>query len=557
MTVTEASRDAAAEAAPASPTPSAPPTGLAAVVGSGDPRTIGKLYVGTSLLFLVASGVVGALVDLELADASGSGIFAADTAVRMFTLHATAALFLGVLPLLVGLATAVVPLQVGASTVAFPRASAAAYWVWLVAGGIVVASYAIDGGPIGTELDAVSLYVAGLGAVAIALFVATLSVVTTVLTLRAPGMSLRRAPLFSWSMLVGGSVWLLTLPVLGGLLILTYLDIRYGQQLLGGGGGVWDRVAWLFWQPTLYVVAVPALGIVADVVPVFAQRRHQRHRAAMFLLGLLAAVGFGAWAQVGVGFDGEPAAPWLFEGPWIAVSFLAIVPVLGLFGLWNLTLATGRVKVSTPLILAQLGALAILLGVAAGGATAIDALDLDGTTWMTGQAVLVLGGALIAGLGGVAFWAPKVYGKLLSDAAVRLGATVLFLGALVAGVALAVAGAIGQLRTADARTLTAESGTIAGVPAGDLDTVEVLNLVAGVGLAAMVLGGLLVGLALLARRPDGGPGDDPWNAHTLEWATTSPPPVGNFAELPEITSEAPVYDARHAAAGTEITEASA
>jgi heme/copper-type cytochrome/quinol oxidase subunit 1 len=557
MTVTEASRDAAAEAASASPTPSAPPTGLAAVVGSGDPRTIGKLYVGTSLLFLVASGVVAALVDLELADASGSGIFAADTAARMFTLHATAALFLGVLPLLVGLATAVVPLQVGASTVAFPRASAAAYWVWLVAGGIVVASYAIDGGPFGTELDAVSLYVAGLGAVAIALFVATLSVVTTVLTLRAPGMSLRRTPLFSWSMLVGGSVWLLTLPVLGGLLILTYLDIRYGQQLLGGGGGVWDRVAWLFWQPTLYVVAVPALGIVADVVPVFAQRRHQRHRAAMFLLGLLAAVGFGAWAQVGVGFDGEPTAPWLFEGPWVAVSFLAIVPVLGLFGLWNLTLATGRVKVSTPLILAQLGALAILLGVAAGGATAIDALDLDGTTWMTGQAVLVLGGALIAGLGGVAFWAPKLYGKVLPDAAVRLGATVLFLGALVAGVALAVAGAFGQARTADARTLTAESGTIAGVPAGDLDTVEVLNLVAGVGLAVMVLGGLLVGLALLARRRDGGPGDDPWNGHTLEWATTSPPPVGNFAELPEITSEAPVYDARHAAAGTETTEASA
>ena len=448
MTVTEASRDAAAEAA-ATATPSTPPTGLAALVGSGDPRTIGKLFVGTSLLFLVASGVAGALVDFELADASGSEIFEPDTALRLFTLHSTAALFLGVLPLLIGLATAIVPLQIGAPTVAFPRASAAAFWVWLVSGGIVLASYAIDGGPWGTESDAVGLYVLGLIAVSVALFVATASVVTTVLTLRAPGLTLRRAPLFSWSVLVGGTGWLLTLPVVAAMLLITYLDLRYGQQFLGGSGGVYNRIAWLFWQPTLYLVAVPALGIVADVVPVFAQRRHQKHGAAMFLLGLAAALGVGAWAQTGVTIDGGTTVPWLNEGPWVAVSFLAIVPVLGLFGLWNLTLVKGKVKVGTPLILAQLGALAVLIGVAAGGATAIEGLDLDGTTWMTGQAVLVLAGALLAGLAGVAFWAPKLYGKLLPDAPVRLGATVLFLGALVAGVTLAIAG---QLRLATGET---------------------------------------------------------------------------------------------------------
>ena len=106
---------------------------------------------------------------------------------------------------------------------------------------------------------------------------------------------------------------------------------------------------------------------------------------------------------------------------WNVVSFLAIVPILGLFGLWNLTLLKGKVRISTPLILAQLGALAVLVGIAAGGATAIDGLDLDGTTWMTGQAVLVLGGALLGGFAGVAFWAPKLYGRLLPDAVTRLG----------------------------------------------------------------------------------------------------------------------------------------
>ncbi|HEX5367616.1 MAG TPA: cbb3-type cytochrome c oxidase subunit I [Acidimicrobiales bacterium] len=557
MTVTEASREPVEAAA--TPVPVVPPPGLAAVVGSGDPRTVGKLFIGTSLVFLLVAGVAGALVGFELGDASGKQVFEADTTLRVFTLHGTAALLLGVLPLLIGLATAVVPLQVGAATVAFPRASAAAYWVWLVAGGILLASYAIDGGPFGADDDAVGLYVLALAVVAVALFVATLSVVTTVLTLRAPGMSLRRTPLFSWSVLVAGTVWLLTLPVLGGMLLVTYLDLRYGQQFLGGPQGVYDRIAWLFWQPTLYLVAVPALGIVADVVPVFAQRRHQRHGTAMVLLGLLSAVGFGAWAQLGVTIDGgEAPTPWLFEGPWVVVSFLAIVAVLGLVGLWNLTLAAGRPRLSTPLVLAQMGTLAIVVGVVAGGATAIDALDLDGTTWMTAQATMVVGGALVAALGGVAFWAPKLYGKLLPDAGTRLGGTLLLLGILVAAVPQAVAGALGQLRLAGAGLLDAGPGTVPGVVRGDVDTVELLDLVSGVGLAVAVLGGLTIATALLRRRSGEGPGDDPWSGHTLEWLTTSPPAVGHFASLPPITSEAPVYDARHGAVRpADTTEAPA
>src|SRR5690606_21705241 len=341
----------------------------------------------------------------------------------------------------------------------------------------------------------------------------------------------------------------LTLPVLAAMLLLAYLDLRYGQQFLGGSGGVYDRIAWVFWQPTLYVFAVPALGIVADVVPVFAQRRHKRHRAAMGMLGLAAALGFGAWAQLGATVDGSATpAPWLYEGPWIAVGFLAVVPLLGLLGLWTGTLAAGRVRLGTPLLLAQPAGLLILLGVAAGAATVIEDLELAGTSWMAGQATLVTTGAVLAALAGVAFWAPKLYGQLLGNRATRLGGFLVFLGALVAGVAQAAAGLLDQPQlpgtTADA------------VSAGDLDTVEVLELVAGIGLAAVAAGLLVVGLAL-ARRRSADPGDDPWAGHTLEWATSSPPPIGNFATLPDITSEAPVYDARHAAPAADETEAPA
>jgi heme/copper-type cytochrome/quinol oxidase subunit 1 len=549
MTVTEAPRDAAVEAA-AAPSPSAPPTGLAAVVGSGDPRIVGKLFIGTSLLFLLGSGVAGALVGFEQSDSASSDIFGADTALRVFTLHSTTALFLGVLPLFVGLATAVVPLQLGASTIAFPRATAAAYWTWLVSSGLVLASYAFDGGPFGSEGDLVALYVAGLIALIVALAVATVSLVTTVLTLRAPGMSLRRAPLFPWSVLVAGTVWLLTLPVLAGVLLLTYLDLRYGQQFLGGSAGVYDRLAWVFWQPTLYVFAVPALGVIADVVPVFARRRLRSHGAAMFLIGLAAALGFGAWAQLGVSVDGSSnATPWLNEGPWMAVGILAVVPVLGLLGLWTVTLLLGKVRLGTPLIVALFSGLLLVAGIGGGILTPIGDLDLAGTTWMTAQADLVLLGAALGGLAGVAFWAPKIYGKLLPDGLARLGATLVAVGALVAAVPQAVAGLVYD----QARFV---AGGTATVDPGDLDTVETLDLVSAIGLAVVVLGGLAVAGALAARRRRD-PGDDPWDGHTLEWTTSSPPPVGNFATLPAITSEAPLYDARHAAATTDGTEASA
>jgi heme/copper-type cytochrome/quinol oxidase subunit 1 len=543
MTVTEAPRDVAEAAA--GPVASAPPTGLAALVGSGDPRTIGKLFVATSLLFLLMAGVVGILVGFERVDLSGFEVLDGDVVSQLFTLQSIAAVFLGVLPLLIGLATAVVPLQVGASTVAFPRASAASYWTFLASAGVILAAYTLDGGPFGGDGEAVALFVAAFIALLVALAVATVSVVTTVLTLRAPGMSLRRTPLFSWSIVVGGTVWLLTLPVLAAVMLLVYVDLRYGQQFLGGSDGLYDRIAWTFWQPTLYVVAVPALGIIADVVPVFARRRHHRHTAAMALIGLFGALSFGAWAQIGFSVDGQSnPTDWLYDGVWIAVGFLALIAIVGLLGLWAATLGRGKAQLGTPLILALFAGLLIGGGVAAGAVTVIEELDVLTTTWASGQELLVVAGTLLAAAAGLAFWAPKLYGKLLPDRLVRLGATLLALGAGVAAVAYGIAGLYDQPRSIAA--------SLEGV--SELDTVETLNLVAAIGLAVAVAGALAVIAALLRPARGRAVADDPWGGHTLEWTTTSPPPVGNFATLPEVMSEAPLYDARHAGATGSPTE---
>jgi heme/copper-type cytochrome/quinol oxidase subunit 1 len=546
MTVTEAPRDVVEAATAPSPSPPAQPAGLAALVGSGDPRNVGKLFVGSSLLFLLVAAVTGVLVGFERTDLSGFDVLSSSNALQITTLHAVTGLFLVVLPLLIGLATAVVPLQVGAATVAFPRVSVAAYWTYLVSAGLVIAAYALDGGPYGGDFDAVSLFIAGFIALIGALLAATVSVVTTVLTLRAPGMSLRRTPLFSWSMLVAGVVWLLVLPVLAAVMLLAYLDLRYGEQFLGGTTGLYDRIAWVFWQPTLYAFAIPALGIIGSIVPVFARRRHHKHATAMALIGLFGAVGFGAWAQLGFAADGSAAAEWSNELPWYAASVGAPIAVLGLLGLWTLTLGKGAPRLRSPLVASLLAGLLIALGVAGGVATIIGDLDLVDTTWMTAQANLVLVGTVIAALAGLTFWAPKLYGKLLPEPFVVAGALLLAVGAVVLAGADAISGLLDQPRFV---TFLAAGGTALD----DQSTIETLNLVAAIGGAVALLGAVVTLAAVLRpRRRDATLLDDPWDGHTLEWATTSPPPVGNFAEIPPITSEAPVYDARYA-----TTEASA
>ena len=164
---------------------------------------------------------------------------------------------------------------------AFPRAAAMAFWGWLVGSGLVVAAYAIDGGPAGGRAKAVDLSFAGLALVLASLLVASICIVTTVIALRTPGLWLDRVPMFSWSMVVAGTVWLLTLPVLLANILLIYIDHHYGRpSSFGIGFNQWPQISWAFAQPQIYVVAIPALGIANDVVATLSGAR-QQHRSAM------------------------------------------------------------------------------------------------------------------------------------------------------------------------------------------------------------------------------------------------------------------------------------
>lgn len=542
MTVTEdAPAAVSAPAEPMAPTPSA--SGLSAILGSGDHKVTARLWLVASLAHVVLAGVAALLVAVERIDVAGVDIVSADWLDQYVAYRSIAGAFLFLLPLTIGVATAIVPLQVGAATIAFPRAAAAAAWAYLLGSGLVVGAFAIDGGPGGGDVDGVRLFIAALTLVVIAEAVAWICIATTVIAVRVPGLSLARVPLFAWSGLVAAGVWLVTLPVLVGVLVMTYLDVRYGGSSGFFGGGeatVYARIAWVFSTPAVYAFAIPALGVIGSVVPVFAATRHQRHRLAQGLIGAFGVLSVGAWAMPGFG---EDAFPWLYEVPWVAVSLAIILPLLGLLGLWALTVRQGRASLASPMLFALVAGLMLLVGVLAGAIQAIEPIKtvvagpgttLYGTTWSTSIASYVVLATAAALLGGVVYWSPKLIGRTFAEGPARVVALLLLAGTVLWSFPDLIAGLLGQPASPEV------------APTDNVSTIEALNTsstIGGVVLALAVAGFLL--LLFRTSRSDELPGDDPWAGHTLEWATSSPPPADNFASLPEITSEAPLYDARH------------
>jgi heme/copper-type cytochrome/quinol oxidase subunit 1 len=549
MTVTEDAPAAAPAASqPTAPTPAA--TGLAAVLGTGDHKVIGRIWLTASLVHLVVAGAAALFVAVLRIDPTDLDN---DFFSQAVSLRSIGGAFLFLLPLTIGVATLVVPLQVGAPTIAFPRAAAAAAWTYVLGGGLVLGAYAIDGGPFGGDTDGVRLFTVAFVLVLLALAVAWICLATTVLALRPAGMSLRRIPLFAWSTLVAGTVWLLTLPVLAGLVVVAYIDLRYGGPtgFIDGGGAatLYSRIAWVFGQPAVYAFAIPVLGIVGSVVPVLSRTRHHQHSVALFLIGAYGALSVGAWAVPAFSAD---ATPWVYEAPWVAVSFLVLLPVLGLVGLWALTARRGRPQLASPLLFGVASVLMLLAGLAAGAVQAIEPIEtlvdgegasLYGTSVTSSVASYIVLATAIAAIGAVVYWAPKIFGRLVSENGARLVALLLLVGTVAWSLPDLIAGLFGQ-------------PGFPGVPATDnADLIKALDTVSAIGGGVLALGsGLFVLLLLGALRSRDLPGDDPWSGHTLEWATSSPPPAGNFASLPAITSEAPLYDARYADGGDATDE---
>lgn len=532
MTMTETRPEEAAPAAvPVAARPE--PSGLAGWLTTGDHRRVGRLYVGFSLVFAVALLAVGALLGFEKIDSGDTQLLDADAVGQLFSLYRWG-LALGVAaPLLLGLAIAIVPTQVGARSVAFPRAAALSFWAWVLGIGVMVGAFADNGGPGGGNSQAVDLFIAALVLVVAALCVGALCVATTVLTLRAPGMTLQRIPMAAWSGFAGSAVMLVSLPVLVGLSVLLYADHRYGRIVFGGNLQLGEWIDWALNPTQLYLYAVPALGMLADVTTTASRTRQPLRGVLTGFIGLAAILAFGANLQLA--FSPELRGDFYYITVTLG-SALAVLAVL-VVSVGSMTARKPRITAATVFVL--LGGLMLFVGLAAGAMTGYERLELVGptyasdTAWSLGVFNYVLLGAVLLGMGAVCHWGPKLWGRRLPEGAAIGLAVVGFLAVVLVSFPDLVSGLLDQPAYAVDFDVDGPS--------------ELLNALSAAGYVLMAVVVVAFGLLMVRGFTRGASaGDDPWDGQTLEWATSSPPPPGTFDDLPVVTSPEPLFDRKEA-----------
>lgn len=527
--------------------------GAADWVTSTDHKKIGRLYAGFGLLVLTAAAVLGLVLGLERADEAA--LLDADALLQTFQLYRMGIVFGGVAPLALGLAVAVAPMQLGARSIAFPRLALTGFYVWL--GGLSLAVVALggNGGAGGGDADMVDLYLAGLALAVLGLCATAGSVATSVLTTRAPGMTMRRVPLFAWSSLIGALGMLISLPVTFGVIIYLFIDHRLGVQ--ANFLGVEGIGSWLHWSmsvPAVIVYALPAIGVAAEQVPV-AFRSRQVLRGVTF--AGIALVGVSALAaatqqfahEVTFDTDGETflrgALPFLvFAGlPLLGVTVTLLLAVGTMRG------GSGRPSIRAPFVFGMFGLLLVGAGIAANAVMSITDLELispDGTRFTVfeeGATLLVVYGATVALLGGLVFWAPKLWGRVVPDKQVMPLALLGAAGTALAAGPLLVAGFLDQLGG-----VPSSDADVAGLlDTGAVDGAAALNTLSLVGHGLMAL--TVVAAAALMLKTFTGSGDaadeNPYGAHTVEWGTPSPAPAANYEHVATVASPEPLLELTH------------
>lgn len=491
----------------------AAPSGFEEAIGSGDHLVIGRLFVGFSFFYLALSALGLLLAGID--GLTEDGLLGLPVA--LWSSAPVAFVLLGAIPLLLGLAMHVVPLQIGSPAIAFPRAAALSLWGWVVSSAIFLVGVALDGGIGGEDLESSRLSSVALGGVMVSLSLGAVCVATTVLSHRPLGMGLSKVPFFAWSMLVAAPVWIMTFGSMAAHVFLGRISLADAPGLLER----WvDGMAWAMRVPSIYMVAIPALGIAADVVAKAVGRRVSPYGAVQALIAVYAVFSFGAWSQT-------PRS--LQTVLWVLWVLVAAVPVLGVLASMLDTLRRGRPVASSALVAALLVFLLLLGGVLSG---ALQGLDTAGKGQLFGfdtaalelaQTYFLFGAALLGALAGLTNWGRRVYGAPVAEGQAKgvLAASLLGAG-LLATLFLAegVAGAADQSMSSELLSALAAAGGL-------------LVLLAALGGMALTGGARRSGRS----RPDA----DDDTGLTLEWSA-----VGAGAESgPEyVNSPYPLLDLR-------------
>jgi heme/copper-type cytochrome/quinol oxidase subunit 1 len=512
-------------------------SGVAAWATTSDHKRIGRLFIGVALVVAAAGAVIGAVLGIERISASGYSILDDNMIDQMFSLYRVALAFGVAIPLMLGAAIAIVPLQLGAKSLAFARLAMFGFWMWLAGFVVAVVAIAANGGPGGGNSDMVDLFILGIGIAVLGALSAVISLVTTVLVNRAPGMTLDRAPITSWSALTGGVALLVTLPVLFGTVIYLYVDHHYGRSAFGGNKGVSAWIGWAVTQPQTYVYAAIGAGIVAEIAVVASGRRHPLRAGLLVGTGLISVAALGGATQVqhGLTWTNTTSADKIKELiPYLVFNGLPILGVLAVLGLSALGLAKGKPRLVAPLVPALLGLVMVLVGMLGHLVSLFGPAGLAGTVFEEGEFIYVVYGTVLIGLGAVAYWGPKLWGRSLPQSAVLGLGALGFIGTVLAAFPMYIAGFGDQ-----------PAGRVNGFSYGGPQ--ELWNTASAAGHALVALTVVLFLLtALRAFTAGEQSGDDPWDGQTLEWSVSSPAPADNFVSMPAVSSAEPLLDIKPA-----------
>ncbi|MGW4888598.1 aa3-type cytochrome oxidase subunit I [Streptomyces murinus] len=518
-----------------------------------DHKKIGHLYLITGFGFFLAAGVMALLMRAELAR-PGLQLMSAERYDQLFTLHGTIMLLLFATPSFAGFANELMPLQIGAPDVAFPRLNMLSYWFFLFGGLIVLGSLISPDGPadygwfayaplndathspgVGPDLWIMGLALAGFGTI-----LGAVNFITTIICMRAPGMTMFRMPIFTWNALFTSILILLAFPVLAAALLVLEADRRFGAQVFeaaNGGALLWQHLFWFFGHPEVYIIALPFFGIVTEIIPVFSRKPIFGYLtligATMAITGLSIVV----WAHH-MFATGAVLLPFFSF-----MSFLIAVPTGVKFFNWTGTMIHGSLSFETPMLWALGFLVTFLFGGLTGVILASPPMDFHVTDSYFVVAhfhYVVFGTVVFAVFGGFAFWWPKFTGKMLDERLGKIQFWTLFVGFHTTFLVQHWLGAEGMPRRY-ADYLAADGFTA-------------LNTVSSIG--AFLLGlstfPFLYNVWKTARYGEKVDTDDPWGyGRSLEWATSCPPPRHNFVTLPRIRSESPAFDLRHPAYARE------